>query len=724
MTCDRIRPLLSNYHDDALSPRERARVRDHMETCASCRAALEGYDRLYATLRRAPVAVPADLRRNIYAGIAELDSGSRSALLPFGPGMWGMLRATGGTAGLLAVLGGLVFAAMHAASGSTPSMPIASAKGITAAETAASGLVAAMGVAPARRLPTEMRTAIASLHSDLAGAEPLSMTIGRGTANKNDGGVDVPVSLIRRGASGAPRAVLRGRVVVALHSLTPVVSGVDVGSPSPAPTIAPGDGLAYLHLDNSNALTGHGNSTAEVAFHPFASGAPRAILVTPVAGQQLFTGLTVGADGGSIAYSARGQNGLGGVFGVDLKTLRHAPLFSLRDPSPPDAMYGHVFVKQVYATHSGPLFLTVVNQGSANSTVTINITGSQGLTMTGVVTAPLHGQSWGYWYDYVVAPDRHAVAWTEQPTYPDGIGALKVVPLNTTHPATITIGPGAHPVWSPDGTKILYERDKPAGLYVWSAATGSRRVVSLTSIAQPSLDEFTWAPNSRYFAYVTSTASTSMARLGDADAPGYTWPAFADNWIGAIAWAHAPATATASAAGASPTPPAMTSAAGASPALPTSVQAPTPVPMAAHPLFDNTDTPANVLHSFYNAINRREYRRAFAYLYNMPGDAPNLARFTGGYDSTLEDTVSLTPAPYRIGANVNATTCVGFDLVARQTNGAVKHFGGWYVVRSTSGRNPTDEGWRIIMTASHIREGAAASVPLQARCIARGHTSK
>ncbi len=87
MTCDRIRPLLSNYHDDALSPRERARVRDHMETCASCRAALEGYDRLYATLRRAPVAVPADLRRNIYAGIAELDSGSRSALLPFGPGM-------------------------------------------------------------------------------------------------------------------------------------------------------------------------------------------------------------------------------------------------------------------------------------------------------------------------------------------------------------------------------------------------------------------------------------------------------------------------------------------------------------------------------------------------------------------------------------------------------------------------------------------------------------
>ena len=27
MTCERIRPLLSSYHDDALSPEERARVR-------------------------------------------------------------------------------------------------------------------------------------------------------------------------------------------------------------------------------------------------------------------------------------------------------------------------------------------------------------------------------------------------------------------------------------------------------------------------------------------------------------------------------------------------------------------------------------------------------------------------------------------------------------------------------------------------------------------------
>ena len=49
--------LLSGYHDDALSPEERARVRAHLAMCAACSAVLTAYETMYATLQRvvAPV---------------------------------------------------------------------------------------------------------------------------------------------------------------------------------------------------------------------------------------------------------------------------------------------------------------------------------------------------------------------------------------------------------------------------------------------------------------------------------------------------------------------------------------------------------------------------------------------------------------------------------------------------------------------------------------------
>jgi len=209
---------------------------------------------------------------------------------------------------------------------------------------------------------------------------------------------------------------------------------------------------------------------------------------------------------------------------------------------------------------------------------------------------------------------------------------------------------------------------------------------------------------------VLRTDATSVVRLGDIDAPGYTWPAFQDTFIGSIAWAHAPAavpaTATVTAGSAGPT--------DALAAAPTS--APTALPTLTptiRPLMDNADSPVNVLHSFYNAINRHEYQRASGYLAVLPGDKPDFSLFKQGYDHTLEDTVSLYPAGYQNTVNGAAVTCVGFALTAHQTDGAVKRFGGWYMARATTGPN---QGWRIVMDWSHSKEGAPFAIPTQAQC--------
>ena len=713
MTCDRIRPLLSDYHDDALSPAQRGRVREHVVACASCRAVLERYDHLYASIRGAPAPIPAGLRRDVYGSIAQLEHGRGRVLVPFGPTMWGVLRAAGGTAALLAVLGGLVFASVHVAGTPGPASPLVSAQGIAAAETQVAAMGNVVDGGQAQSLPVEMGTAVAHSRDALSRFDFVALHVGTGTSLGSDK-VVVPVQGIQQAPSGAPHAFVRGRAVVALSNYTPVVSRMDITSTAPAPPIAPDEGLAYLRLDNAKALLGTDDSRADVAFHAFAATAPPVILATPVAGNdyQLFTGLTTADDGRDIAYSAKGQGNLGGVFAIDPRTSRSSLLVPLPDIAAPNASDGHLFVKQVYATASGPLLITVVNQSSPTDTVTINVTQSQSLALTDVATTPLHGGEWGLWYDYVVAPDRRAIAWTERTNPSSDIGILKVSTMSTS-PTTVTVGPGGHPVWSPDGAKLLYKSDKPPGLYVWSARDDSaKRVVALDSIDQPALDNFVWAPNGRYFAYVLRTAATSVVRLGDIDAPGYTWPAFQDTFIGSIAWAHAPAAVPATTTATATVTPGA--AVGAPVTTPTSapIAIPTRTP-TMQPLIDNTDTPVDVLHSFYNAINRHEYQRAFGYLAVLPDDKPDFDRFKAGYDYTVEDTVSLYPAGYQNTVNGAAATCVGFALTAHQTDGAVTRFGGWYMARNTIGSNG---GWRIVMDWSHIKEGSPAAIPTQAQC--------
>ena len=137
MTCERIRPLLSSYHDDALSPEERARVRAHLDRCAACSAVLTAYETMYATLQRVVAPVPPDLRRNVYARIAEIEA-RPNARPPFVPAILALLRSAGATAGLLAVLAALLAALVRLGGLQHASMPAAvgPAHGTSAAGTA------------------------------------------------------------------------------------------------------------------------------------------------------------------------------------------------------------------------------------------------------------------------------------------------------------------------------------------------------------------------------------------------------------------------------------------------------------------------------------------------------------------------------------------------------------------------------------------------------------
>ena len=225
---------------------------------------------------------------------------------------------------------------------------------------------------------------------------------------------------------------------------------------------------------------------------------------------------------------------------------------------------------------------------------------------------------------------------------------------------------------------------------------------------------------------VLRTATTSVVRLGDIEAPGYTWPAFSDHWIGSIAWVHAPARITATVLATLAT--RVTPTAGAATPLAPAVGASAPVTAATHALFDNTDGPADVVHSFYNAINRREYDRAYNYLSFLPGDVQDRPAFVDGYATTRAVTLTtLLRASYTNGAGSNATTCVAFALTSRETTGAVKRYGGWYMAHSTStpGQVASAGGWRIVMDGSHSTEGGRATIPPRSRCVvpARGHTT-
>ena len=139
-------------------------------------------------------------------------------------------------------------------------------------------------------------------------------------------------------------------------------------------------------------------------------------------------------------------------------------------------------------------------------------------------------------------------------------------------------------------------------------------------------------------------------------------------------------------------PPVVTSTPPALPTVvsPTAAASATPTVEPSGPLpdissanyLDDRSTPAALMLSYFNAINRQEYLRAYSYS-NDPNDIATFNTFANGYSDTKSVTVSFGSVTSD-GAAGSTYFSVPMILTSTQTNGTVQKFAACYVLRLPS----------------------------------------
>lgn len=145
-----------------------------------------------------------------------------------------------------------------------------------------------------------------------------------------------------------------------------------------------------------------------------------------------------------------------------------------------------------------------------------------------------------------------------------------------------------------------------------------------------------------------------------------------------------------------PLPPTLPARATNTPAKPTATSS--PVPGQSLPFFENVNDPVELLQSYYNAINRREYERAYSY-WESPGTSANstppvYTQFVKGYATTAS--VALTTG-MTSGQGAAGSTFVDVPvvLVATNTNRTRQTFYGCYTVRRVNPAIAAGTTWHI-----------------------------
>lgn len=137
-------------------------------------------------------------------------------------------------------------------------------------------------------------------------------------------------------------------------------------------------------------------------------------------------------------------------------------------------------------------------------------------------------------------------------------------------------------------------------------------------------------------------------------------------------------------------------------------------------------SPIAFLISYYNAINREEYRRAYQYWESpgsgLPSQPADYSSFVQGYADTVSVAVTFG-SPASSGAAGSIYASVPTVIMATHTDGTVHTFAGCYIVRHTNpgiDPSPTAELWRIYnaMIAPATAGATAAELLPQQRCLA------
>jgi len=126
-----------------------------------------------------------------------------------------------------------------------------------------------------------------------------------------------------------------------------------------------------------------------------------------------------------------------------------------------------------------------------------------------------------------------------------------------------------------------------------------------------------------------------------------------------------------------------------------------PAAAGAVPFYENRTDAVAALKSYYNAINRKEYDRAYSYFNGAPHPAPDLVspfqQWVAGYAKTASVTLAVGPATADSGAG-NIYSSVPTVVIAQGTDGSTSTFAGCYVlhrVNSGISLNPADELFSI-----------------------------
>lgn len=134
-------------------------------------------------------------------------------------------------------------------------------------------------------------------------------------------------------------------------------------------------------------------------------------------------------------------------------------------------------------------------------------------------------------------------------------------------------------------------------------------------------------------------------------------------------------------------------------------------------VFNNNNTPLDLLTSLYNAINQRDFERAYSYWRNPPVDYPS---FVAGYETTTSVQLIVQPPVQYEGAAGSLYATIPTMLVATHTNGEIKVYSGCYVTHISNVEapdSPQRDTWHIYNAAlEEVPEGSSLPNVLSQGC--------
>ncbi len=168
-----------------------------------------------------------------------------------------------------------------------------------------------------------------------------------------------------------------------------------------------------------------------------------------------------------------------------------------------------------------------------------------------------------------------------------------------------------------------------------------------------------------------------------------------------------------------PTPiPAAISAGAQSPTTPApAIAPPTPfptaslVPHAQEPRYEDRTGATSLLASYYNAINRREYARAWGYWQDPPSSS--YEHFVQGFADTASVVLAVRPPTWFEGAAGSVYVNIPALLSATHTDGTRHNFLGCFVARRPNlGGTGGNQVWSLFDATVHRTPGNRTEITL------------